>query len=37
MFVVLLVGVQGLVEAAACGILGSVIGKAVDTVLKRQK
>lgn len=37
MFVVLLVGVQGLVEAVACGILGSVVGKAVDTVLKRQK
>lgn len=37
MFVVLLVGVQGLVEAVACGILGSVIGKAVDTVLKRKK
>lgn len=37
MFVVLLVGVQGLVEAAVCGILGCVLSKAVDAFLKRQK
>lgn len=37
MFVILLVGVQGLVEAVVCGILGSIIGKAVDTFVKRQK
>lgn len=37
MFVILLVGVQGLMEAGVCGILGSVIGKAVDAVAKRQK
>ena len=37
MFVILLVGVQGLVEAAVCGVLGSVVGKAVDTFAKRQK
>ena len=27
MFVVLLVGVQGLVEALTCGILGGILGK----------
>jgi len=37
LFVILLVGVQGLVEAAACGILGSVAGKAIDAFLARQK
>ena len=37
MFVILLVGVQGLVEAAICGILGSIVGKAVDAFVKRQK
>ena len=37
MFVILLVGVQGLVEAAVCGVLGSVVGKAVDSFAKRQK
>ena len=35
MFVVLLVGVQGLVEAAACGILGGILGKTLDKVLKK--
>lgn len=35
MFVVLLVGTQGLVEAAVCGILGGFVSKAVDAFLKR--
>lgn len=35
MFVVLLVGTQGLVEAAVCGILGGIVSKAVDAFLKR--
>ena len=35
MFVVLLVGTQGLVEAAVCGILGGIVSKAVDVFLKR--
>lgn len=35
MFVILLVGTQGLVEAAACGILGGIVSKAVDSFLKR--
>lgn len=35
MFVVLLVGVQGLAEAAACGILGGILGKTLDKVLKK--
>lgn len=37
MFVVLLVGIQGLAEAGACGVLGGILGKALDSVLKRQK
>lgn len=37
MFVVLLVGVQGLAEAGACGALGGILGKTLDSVLKRQK
>jgi len=37
MFVVLLVGVQGLIEAGACGVLGGILGKTLDSVLKRQK
>lgn len=37
MFVVLLVGVQGLVEAGVCGALGGVIAKAVDTVISKWK
>ncbi len=37
MFVVLLVGVQGLAEAGACGVLGGLLGKTLDSVLKRQK
>ena len=37
MFVVLLVGVQGLAEAGACGVLGGILGKTLDSVLKRQK
>lgn len=36
MFVVLLVGVQGLLEAVICGILGGVVSKSVDTFLKRK-
>lgn len=35
MFVVLLVGVQGLVEAVVCGTLGGIVSKAVDHYLKR--
>ena len=35
MFVVLLVGVQGLVEALTCGILGGILGKTLDKVLKK--
>lgn len=37
MFVVLVVGVQGLIEAGVCGILGSIVSKTVDTFVKRQK
>ena len=36
MFVVLVVGVQGLVEAAACGLLGGTLAKTVDGVLKKK-
>lgn len=36
MFVVLVVGVQGLVEAGVCGALGGVISKAVDSFLKKK-
>lgn len=36
-FVLLLVGVQGLVEAAACGVLGSIVGKAADAFVRRRK
>ena len=36
-FVVLLVGIQGLAEAGACGVLGGILGKTLDSVLKRQK
>lgn len=36
MFVVLLVGVQGLIEAVVCGTLGGILGKAVDTFLKKK-
>ncbi len=35
-FVVAIVGVQGLVEAAVCGILGGIVGKSVDVFLKRR-
>lgn len=35
MFVVLLVGVQGLAEAAACGILGGILAKTVDSVVNK--
>ena len=35
MFVVLLVGIQGLVEALTCGILGGILGKTLDKVLKK--
>ena len=34
MFVVLLVGVQGLLEAVVCGILGGIVSKAVDSFLR---
>jgi uncharacterized membrane protein len=37
MFVVLLVGVQGLVEAGVCGALGSVVSKTVDTVVNHRR
>lgn len=36
MFVVLLVGVQGLLEAAICGALGGIVSRSVDAFLKRQ-
>ena len=36
MFVILLVGVQGVIEAGACGILGAVICKALAVVLRNQ-
>lgn len=35
-FVVLLVGMQGLVEAGVCGVLGGILGKAVDSFLSRK-
>lgn len=35
MFVVLLVGIQGLVEAGVCGILGGILTKAVNAVLSK--
>lgn len=34
MFVVLLVGIQGLAEAVVCGILGGIVSKSVDKFLK---
>jgi len=34
MFVVLLVGIQGLAEAGVCGILGGIVSKSVDKFLK---
>ena len=36
MLVVLLVGVQGLLEAVICGILGGVVSKSVDAFLKQK-
>ncbi len=36
MFIVLLVGIQGLLEAAVCGALGGIVSKAVDAFLKRE-
>lgn len=36
MFIILVVGVQGLVEAGVCGALGGIISKAVDSFLKRK-
>jgi len=33
----MLVGIQGLAEAGACGVLGGILGKTLDSVLKRQK
>ena len=35
MFVVLLVGVQGLMEAGVCGVLGGIVSKAVDGFLRK--
>lgn len=35
MFVVLLVGIQGLLEAVVCGALGGIVSRAVDGFLKR--
>lgn len=37
MFVILLVGVQGLAEAGVCGVLGGFVSKTLDVVLKREK
>lgn len=34
MFVILLVGVQGVIEALVCGILGGIVSKAVSLVVK---
>lgn len=36
MFVILLVGVQGLVEAVVCGVLGGIVGKALDHFLAKK-
>lgn len=36
MFVILLVGMQGLIEAVTCGVLGAVICKALSVVLRNQ-
>lgn len=35
MFVALLVGVQGLAEAAACGMIGGILAKTVDSVIQK--
>ena len=37
MFVILLVGIQGLLEAAVCGVLGGVLARTVDAVVKRSE
>lgn len=37
MFVVLAVGIQGLVEAAVCGFLGGIVAKSVDVVVAKWK
>lgn len=37
MFVVLLVGVQGLIEAGVCGVLGGIISRAVAAVLNHSR
>lgn len=36
MFVILLVGVQGLVEAVVCGSIGGIVGKALDHFLAKK-
>lgn len=36
MFVVLLVGIQGVIEAVTCGLLGTIICKALSVVLRNQ-
>ncbi len=35
MFVILLVGVQGLIEVIACGVVGTIVCKALSTVILR--
>ncbi len=37
MFVILLVGVQGLVEVGVCGVVSTMVSKAVDTFLQKKK
>lgn len=36
MFVILLVGMQGLIEAVVCGVVGTVVARALDPFLARQ-
>ena len=37
MFIILVVGVQGLIEAVACTIVGGGVAKGVDVALNRKK
>lgn len=37
LFVIAMVGIQGVVEALVCGVVGYVVSKSVDMVQKRQK
>ena len=37
LFVLAVVGVQGLVEVVVCGVIGCIISKAVDAALGRRK